>query len=89
MNTQARRRMSHTRREIFDRYEKAYTLADAGAALFFVTGSVLFFSEQTQTAGTWMFLLGSLLFLVRPGVTMLREYHIAHLPIPGDDDRKR
>lgn len=71
---------------VYGLYERVYTAVDAGAAFMFVIGSALFFSEATKTAATWMFLIGSLFFAARPTVRLLREYHLARLPLPGDDE---
>lgn len=39
------------------RYEVASIANDALIALWFVTGSIMFFSERWTTAGTWCFLM--------------------------------
>lgn len=84
-----RRKRTREQRELYGNYEKVYTLVDACAALCFVTGSTLFFFEATKPVAQWLYLLGSILFLTRPGVTLLREFHLANLPMPGDDDPNR
>ncbi|MEM8979032.1 MAG: YrhK family protein [Pseudomonadota bacterium] len=56
-------------------YEVAYTANDFGAAALFVIGSVLFFSEATVTLGTWLFLIGSVMFGLRPAIKLFRELH--------------
>lgn len=71
-------------RTIYGRYQKIYTLVEFAAALAFVIGSALFFSPTTQEAATWFFLLGSIFFAARPTVRVLRENHLARLPLPGD-----
>lgn len=58
-------------------YELAYTLIDFGAALCFVVGSVMFFYEAWQTPGTWLFLVGSILFACKPTLRLVREIHLA------------
>jgi hypothetical protein len=55
-----------------------FTLLDLGAALMFFIGSVLFFDPQTEHAGTWMFVVGSLMFGVRPGITLWRALSWRH-----------
>lgn len=71
-------------REIYGRYQKVYTLVEFAAAVAFVVGSVLFFSPSQQTPATWFFLVGSILFAARPTVRVLRENHLARIPLPGD-----
>ena len=41
--------------------------------LMFVIGSLLFFKAETTYVGTWLFLIGSVLFSLRPGVKLFRE----------------
>lgn len=78
---------SREHREIYGRYEKLYTINDFVAALFFLVGSVMFFYSSLQEAATWCFTLGSINFMLRPTIKLVREYHLAALPLPGDDRR--
>ena len=73
------RDQSMASRRLWARYEIAYTLVDFGAALCFVVGSVMFFSEAWQVFGTWLFLLGSILFAAKPTLRLLREIHLYRL----------
>jgi hypothetical protein len=75
--------------ELYRRYEKIYTMVDFAAATSFVGGSVLFFFDTTFLTATWLFLIGSLFFAARPTVRLLREFHLARLPLPGDAPRLR
>ncbi|MEM6486776.1 MAG: YrhK family protein [Pseudomonadota bacterium] len=70
---------------IYGLYERVYTVIDVVAAWCFVVGSVMFFSEAWVYPGTWLFLLGSFCFAAKPTVRFMREYHLATLPLPGDD----
>ena len=69
---------NHTRskrhQELYAFYALAYTLVDFVAALLFIVGSVLFFRASTTYAGTWLFLVGSIFFGLRPTITLLREF---------------
>lgn len=60
--------------------EMAYTIVDFLAAVMFVVGSVLFFDEATTYAGTWLFLIGSILFGLRPAIRLYRELRYLSLP---------
>lgn len=71
--------------QVYGFYKKLYTVVEFAAAVSFVVGSVLFFYESEQLLATWFFLVGSILFAARPTVTVLREYHLARLPLPGDN----
>lgn len=61
------------RRVIYARFEIAYTLVDFAAALCFIIGSGMFFSEAWQAPGTWLFLIGSILFAAEPTLRLIRE----------------
>ena len=67
-----------TRDEIVlrQRYEVASILNDLLIAIWFIVGSVLFFSESTTTAGTWLFLVGSIQLAVRPAIRLSRRVHL-------------
>ena len=54
-------------------FELAYTTVDVAAALLFIIGSVMFFSDSWQTPGTWCFLIGSICFALKPSIRIYRE----------------
>jgi YrhK-like protein len=54
-------------------FELAYTTVDVSAAVLFIIGSVMFFSDAWQTAGTWCFLIGSFCFALKPTLRIIRE----------------
>ena len=64
---------SEASKAVYAWYELAYTGVDFMAALMFVIGSLLFFKAETTYLGTWLFLIGSVLFSLRPGVKLFRE----------------
>ncbi len=78
---------SDRHRVVYGRYQKIYTLVEFAAAVAFVVGSTLFFYPAQQEPATWFFLVGSVLFAARPTVRVLRENHLARLPLPGDGNR--
>ncbi|MEP1199618.1 YrhK family protein [Tateyamaria sp.] len=61
----------------FAAFEIVHTLIDFGAALCFIIGSIMFFSEEWLTPGTWLFLVGSILFACKPTVRLIRELQLA------------
>ena len=71
--------------EIWSLYEKIYTGLDFVAALSFLVGSVLFYYEALHVSATTLFVIGSAFFAAKPTVRLLREFHLARLPLPGDD----
>lgn len=60
-------------------YEIAYTAVDFCAAALFVIGSILFFWEETTVTATWMFLVGSVFFGLKPTISLLRELKFLRL----------
>ncbi|SKA30754.1 YrhK family protein [Consotaella salsifontis] len=62
-------------KDIYAAYEIAYTIVDFAAAMAFLVGSILFFKDSTQTAGTWLFVIGSILFGLKPTLRIARELH--------------
>ena len=71
--------IGHDELVIRKRYEVLSILNDVLVALWFVVGSVLFFSDGTETAGTWCFLLGSIELLLRPIIRLSRHMHLRRL----------
>ncbi len=67
------RNRSPEHKRIYAFYEILYTINDFGAAVLFVVGSVLFFNEDTTRAGSWLFLVGSIMFGLRPAIKLARE----------------
>ncbi len=67
------RTLSPEHERIYAIFEVWYTVVDLAAALLFVAGSVLFFWSETQTTATWMFLIGSICFALKPTIRTTRE----------------
>ncbi|PFG64652.1 YrhK-like protein [Thioclava sp. ES.031] len=59
--------------------EIAYTVVDFGAAFCFVIGSIFFFYESLMIPGTWLFLIGSLLFAAKPSIRLWRELKLLEM----------
>lgn len=70
------------KRRLFAMYEIAYTAVDFVAALCFVVGSIMFFSEAWLKPGTWLFLIGSICFALKPTIRLIREIRLARM---GED----
>ena len=66
---------------INNRYETLSIANDVLIAVFFTAVSILCFFDATQTAGTWLFLLGSLEFLARPAIRLRRRIHLQRLGV--------
>ncbi|WP_129668280.1 YrhK family protein [Phytoactinopolyspora endophytica] len=64
---------------IRQRYEAASIVNDILIALWFIVGSVMFFSDDWTTAGTWCFLAGSVELLIRPLIRLGRQVHLRRI----------
>ncbi|QBI56509.1 YrhK family protein [Streptomonospora litoralis] len=58
------------------RYEAVSIVNDALIALWFIVGSVMFFSPAWEYWGTWCFVAGSVELLIRPLIRMSRHMHV-------------
>lgn len=65
--------------EVFWRYQIVRTLVDFGAAACFVVGSAFFFSTALTTPADWLFLVGSILFALKPTIDLVRSLHLRRL----------
>jgi hypothetical protein len=54
-------------------YFRLHLIADFLAGLLFLVGSVFFLFENLVRAGTWMFVVGSLLFVAKPTIRLAHE----------------
>ena len=70
--------------ELVRKYELYRTVVEFLAAATFVIGSIFFFYPGLVFAGTWLFLVGSILFAVRPTIRLLLELRLANLPVPSE-----
>ena len=66
-------------RKIHERYEWLHILNDFITALFFIIGSVLFFSPSTVYDGTWLFLIGSCQMIIGPFIRMFNKLHVRNI----------
>lgn len=61
------------------RYEAASILNDVLIAVWFLVGSVMFFSPEWTRTGTWCFVLGSVELMIRPTIRLSKHVHIQRL----------
>jgi hypothetical protein len=75
--------------ELFIRkcYEVLSIINDILIAVWFIVGSALFFSEETTTLGTWLFLLGSIELGIRPIIRLSRHLHLRRARLPSGSDQ--
>lgn len=67
-----RNRNADTRR-VYALFEIVYTAVDFAAALCFTVGSVLFFFPAYETPAIWLFTIGSVFFMAKPTLRLIRE----------------
>lgn len=67
------RHLSERHERLYSNAEIARTICDFLAAFCFVAGSIMFFYAELVRPGTWMFLIGSLLFAMKPTIRLWRE----------------
>lgn len=75
----ANRSLSPEHERLWAAYEIAYTMVDFLAAGLFIVGSILFLSPQTTQAGTWLFIIGSVFFGLKPTLRLTREIRLMAL----------
>ncbi len=75
--------LGHDELVIRQRYETLSIVNDIFVALWFIIGSILFFSPSTSTLGTWLFLVGSIELLVRPLIRLARNVHVGRIGSGG------
>ncbi|WP_370541965.1 YrhK family protein [Amycolatopsis sp. FDAARGOS 1241] len=68
------------------RYEDLSIAEHILVALWLVAGSVLFLSGSLGTLATWLFLIGSVELLVRPGIRLTRAVHLRRIRRDGAVD---
>ncbi len=66
--------------QIYWHYQLVRTAVDFGAATSFVIGSAFFFFTSTTRAADWLFLVGSLLFALKPTIDLVRAAQLRKLP---------
>jgi hypothetical protein len=69
-------RIGHDELVLQHRYEFVSVVNDIMIALWFIAGSMLFFSGALATEGVWCFLVGSVELLIRPVIRLTRLIHI-------------
>ncbi|HKJ12531.1 MAG TPA: YrhK family protein [Ornithinimicrobium sp.] len=72
-------RIGHEELRVRGRYEVISIVNDILIGLWFVVGSILFFFDSTVTAGTWLFLIGSIQLVVRPLIRLHRRVTLGRI----------
>lgn len=77
--TRDHQHQSREHSKVTARFEIAYTTVDFLAAILFIAGSIFFFRESTTFFATWLFLIGSVCFALKPTLRLIREVKLVRL----------
>lgn len=69
-------------------YKLLYQINDLVLGLVFLTGSFLFFRDDTMFAGTVLFVIGSIQMLIRPVISVVHDFHLSKVEKKGTDSKK-
>ena len=72
--------LGHEQLIIRQRYEVISIVNDFLIASWFLIGSVLFLFPHWETVGVWLFIVGSVQFLIRPTIRLIAHIHIQRVP---------
>jgi hypothetical protein len=61
--------------QLRQRYFWLHLVVDFTAGFCFVVGSAFFFYKSLVYAGTWLFLIGSIMFAAKPTVRLTHQLH--------------
>ena len=75
--------LGHAELIVRRRYEAASVCNDVLIAVWFILGSIMFFSEAWTTRGTVCFLAGSVELLIRPLIRLSRQLHLKRFRARG------
>ncbi len=70
------RDLTEESRALYARFEILYTIVDFSAAASFIVGSILFFYADWAIPATWLFLIGSIFFALKPTLRLIREFRL-------------
>jgi hypothetical protein len=78
-------RIGHHELVLSQRYEAASIANDVLIGIWFIVGSIFFFFASMMTAGTVLFLIGSIQMTIRPAIRLARRFHLQRIsgrPLP-------
>ncbi|WP_346845985.1 YrhK family protein [uncultured Rothia sp.] len=78
-NTDVHIKIGHDELVIRGRYETLSIINDVLIGVIFLIGSFFFFSDSTMVMGTWLFVVGSILMLIRPSIRITRRFHLQNM----------
>lgn len=72
-------RLGHHELVLSKRYETASIANDVLIGIWFIVGSIFFFFASMMTAGTVLFLIGSVQMTIRPAIRLARRIHLQNV----------
>ena len=72
------REVLEAERAVHERLEWLHIVNDYVSASLFLVGSILFLYPAWQRTATWMFIIGSLVFLNGPVLRTLNKHYVKH-----------
>ncbi|WP_419766946.1 YrhK family protein [Arcobacter sp.] len=61
------------------RYEALGVINDLLIAIWFLIGSIFFLNDSLMQSGTWLFIVGSAQFLIKPLIKLLSLIHVSRI----------
>lgn len=72
--------VGHEQLVIRRRYEVVSILNDFFIAIWFLLGSIFFLYPALEKVAIWLFIIGSVQFLIRPMIRLCAHIHIRRVP---------
>ncbi|GED23647.1 YrhK family protein [Halomonas almeriensis] len=72
--------LGHEELVIRRRYETLSIANDFLVAIWFLVGSILFLFPRHETLAIWLFIIGSVQFLLRPSIRLASHLHLQRIP---------
>ncbi|XOB61063.1 YrhK family protein [Campylobacterota bacterium DY0563] len=72
------------------RYEFIGAFNDLLIAIWFLVGSIFFLNDSLMESGTWLFIVGSAQFLIKPLIKVISLIHVANIyntQFPEDSEK--
>lgn len=72
--------LGHEQLVIRRRYEVLSIVNDFFIALWFLAGSIIFLYPSLEKVAAWLFIIGSVQFLIRPTIRLMAHLHLQRAP---------
>ncbi|HDY84461.1 hypothetical protein LCGC14_0584900 [marine sediment metagenome] len=72
--------LGHEQLVIRRRYEVLSIVNDFFIAIWFLAGSIIFLYPSLEKVAAWLFIIGSVQFLIRPTIRLMAHLHLQRVP---------